>query len=115
VRNEAAYMRVATALGIRAHADLPTFHGDVLLVPRFDRIASDWKVVRLHQESVASILRLSGFDLPPTLYEVVAGIRKVVTDPSAETLEFIKRDVLNLAMRNSVNRARNTAVQLVEG
>jgi serine/threonine-protein kinase HipA len=115
LRNEAAYMRVAAALGIRTHTDLPTLHGDVLLIPRFDRIASDGKVVRLHQESVASILGLAGFDLRPNLFDVVAGIRKVVTDPSAETLEFIKRDVLNLAMRNTDNHARNTAVQLAEG
>jgi serine/threonine-protein kinase HipA len=115
LRNEAAYMRVAAALGIRTHADLPTLHGDVLLVPRFDRIARDGKVMRLHQESVASILGLPGFDQRPSLFEVVAGIRKVVSDPAAETLEFIKRDVLNLAMRNTDNHARNTAVQLVEG
>lgn len=115
LRNEAAYMRVAAALGIRTHADLPTLHGDVLLIPRFDRIARDGKVVRLHQESAASILRLSGFDRRPSLFEVVAGIRQVVTDPVAETLEFIKRDVLNLAMRNTDNHARNTAVQLIDG
>ncbi len=115
LRNEAAYMRVAAALGIRVHTDLPTLHGDVLLVPRFDRIVRDGNVVRLHQESTASILGLTGFDLRPSLFEVVAGIRKVVTDPSAETLEFIKRDVLNLAMRNTDNHARNTAVQVVEG
>ena len=115
LRNEAAYMRVAAALGIRTHADLPTLHGDVLLIPRFDRIARDGRVVRLHQESVASILRLSGFDRRPSLFEVVAGIRNVVTDPAAETLEFIKRDVLNLALRNTDNHARNTAVQLVDG
>jgi serine/threonine-protein kinase HipA len=111
LRNEAAYMRVAAALGIRAHTDLPALHGDVLLVPRFDRIARDGNVMRLHQESVASILGLRGFELRPSLFEVVAGIRKVVTDPAAETLEFIKRDVLNLAMRNTDNHARNTAVQ----
>ncbi|WP_207000015.1 type II toxin-antitoxin system HipA family toxin [Trinickia mobilis] len=115
LRNEAAYMRVAAALEIRTHPDLPTLHGDVLLIPRFDRIARDGKVARLHQESVASILGLAGFDLRPSLFEVVAGIRKVVSDPAAETLEFIKRDVLNLAMRNTDNHARNTAVQLVEG
>ena len=115
LRNEAAYMRVAAALGIRTHADLPTLHGDVLLIPRFDRIARDGKVVRLHQESVASILGLPGFDPRPSLFEVVTGIRKVVSDPTAETLEFIKRDVLNLAMRNTDNHARNTAVQLVDG
>ncbi|RDK03982.1 type II toxin-antitoxin system HipA family toxin [Paraburkholderia lacunae] len=115
LRNEAAYMRVAAALDIRTHPDLPTLHGDVLLIPRFDRIARDGKVGRLHQESVASILGLAGFDPRPSLFEVVAGIRKVVSDPAAETLEFIKRDVLNLAMRNTDNHARNTAVQLVEG
>lgn len=113
LRNEAAYMRVAAALGVRTHQDLPTLHGDVLLIPRFDRIVHDSKVRRLHQESVASILGLTGFDQRPSLFEVVDGIRKVVTDPAAETLEFVKRDVLNLAMRNTDNHARNTAVQLV--
>lgn len=114
LHNEAAYMRVAAALGIRTHADLPTLHGDVLLIPRFDRIVHDRKVARLHQESVASLLRLPGFDQRPSLFEVVAGIRNVVTDPATETLEFIKRDVLNLAMRNTDNHARNTAVQLID-
>jgi serine/threonine-protein kinase HipA len=115
LRNEAAYMRVAAELGIRTHADLPTLHGEVLLIPRFDRVARDGNVVRVHQESVASILGLRGFDRRPSLFEVVAGIRKVVTDPAAETLEFIKRDVLNLAMRNTDNHTRNTAVQRIEG
>jgi len=115
LRNEAAYMRVAAALGIRTHAELPTLHGDVLLIPRFDRIARDGEVVRLHQESIASVLGLPGFDARPSLFDVVAGIRRVVTDPAAETLEFIKRDVLNLAMRNTDNHARNTAVQVVDG
>lgn len=108
-------MRVAAALGIRTHADLPTLHGDVLLIPRFDRMVCDGKVMRFHQESVASILGLAGFDQRPSLFDVVAGIRQVVTDPAAETLEFIKRDVLNLAMRNTDNHVRNTAVQRIDG
>jgi serine/threonine-protein kinase HipA len=41
----------------------------------------------------------------------VAGIRSVASDPARETLEFIKRDVLNLALRNTDNHARNTAMQ----
>lgn len=114
LRNEAAYMGAAAALGIRTHAQLPTLHGDVLLVPRFDRIVRDGKVVRLHQESMASILGLRGFDLRPSLFDVVAGVRAVATDPAGETLEFIKRDVLNLAMRNTDNHVRNTAMQVAE-
>lgn len=117
LRNEAAYMRVAAELSIRTHPQLPSIHCEVLLVPRFDRIVCNGKgkVTRRHQESVASILGLAGFDLRPSLFDVVAGIRNVVTDPRAETLEFIKRDALNLAMRNTDNHARNTAIQLVEG
>jgi serine/threonine-protein kinase HipA len=115
LRNEAAYMRVAAAVGIRTHTQLPSLHGDVLLIPRFDRIAHNGKVVRLHQESVASVLGLPGFDLRPNLFEVIAGIRRVVTDPAKETLEFIKRDVLNLAMRNTDNHPRNTALQVIGG
>ncbi|CAM2155915.1 serine/threonine-protein kinase HipA [Pararobbsia alpina] len=115
LRNEAAYMQVASRLGIRTHPDLPTLHGDVLLVPRFDRSVSEGKVRRFHQESAASLLGLRGFDLRPSLFEVVTALRKVVTDPAGETLEFIKRDVLNLAMRNTDNHARNTAVQSIDG
>lgn len=115
LRNEAAYMRVAAAVGIRTHTELPVLHGDVLLIPRFDRRVTKGRVQRLHQESAASLLGLSGFDLRPSLFEVVAGIRRVASDPAAETLEFLKRDVLNLAMRNTDNHARNTAIQVVEG
>lgn len=115
LHNEAAYMRVAATIGIRTHGQLPELHGDVLLIPRFDRRVHGGRVKRLHQESVASLLGLSGFDQRPDLFEVVAAIRRVATDPAAETLEFIKRDVLNLAMRNTDNHARNTAVQLVDG
>lgn len=115
LHNEAAYMRVAATLGIRTHPDLPALHGDVLFIPRFDRRVRDGKVERLHQESIASLLGLAGFDGRPSLFDVVAGIREVATDPAAETLEFIKRDVLNLAMRNTDNHARNTAVQIADG
>lgn len=40
-----------------------------------------------------------------------SGLRRVVSHPARETLEFIKHDVLNLALRNTDNHARNTAVQ----
>ncbi|MGF6774042.1 serine/threonine-protein kinase HipA [Paraburkholderia sp. GAS199] len=115
LRNEAAYMRVAAALDIRTHPDAPSLHGDVLLIPRFDRTVQGGEVTRLHQESVASLMGLAGFDQRPSLFDVVTAIRKVVSNPAAETLEFIKRDVLNLAMRNTDNHARNTAVQVIGG
>ncbi|CAH2906446.1 MAG: conserved hypothetical protein [uncultured Paraburkholderia sp.] len=114
LRNEAAYMGVARALGIRTYAALELV-GQMLFIPRFDREVKGETVIRHHQESVASIANLAGFGLTASLFDIVKAIRAVVTDPTAETIEFIKRDVLNLAMANKDNHARNTAVQIVGG
>lgn len=114
LRNEARYMEVAQRMGIRSF-DLPVLHGDMLFIPRFDRRAQDGRVLRFHQESAASIAGLGGFGIQANQFHLLAAIRKVVDDPAAETIEFIRRDVLNLAMRNPDNHARNTAVQTVDG
>jgi serine/threonine-protein kinase HipA len=52
-----------------------------------------------------------GFGQSHTQQSLIAGIRDVVDDPLGQTIEFIKRDVLNLALRNTDNHARNTAIQ----
>jgi serine/threonine-protein kinase HipA len=54
-----------------------------------------------------------GFDAAPSQFELLQALRAVVSDKTAETIEFLKRDILNLAMRNTDNHARNTAVQQV--
>jgi serine/threonine-protein kinase HipA len=110
LRNEAAYLRVAAACGLRVHAD--AMHvGDMLFVRRFDRLVDDAGLHRLHQESLASLAGLKGFGGAPSQNELVAAFRRHVDDPLGETVEFVKRDVLNLALRNTDNHARNTAVQ----
>ncbi|MBV6320519.1 type II toxin-antitoxin system HipA family toxin [Duganella violaceipulchra] len=110
LRNEAAYMRVAAAVGIRTAGAL-RHHEDTLFIPRFDRVRTHGRVERLHQESAASIAGIVGFNAHPTQFELLASLRSVVSDRTSETIEFLKRDVLNLAMRNTDNHARNTAVQ----
>ena len=112
LKNEAAYMQVAAAMGIRTHG-LVERHDDSLFIPRFDRVVDQGKVVRLHQESAASLAGLVGFDARPSQFELLHSLRRVVTDKTGETIEFLKRDVLNLAMRNTDNHARNTAVQQI--
>jgi serine/threonine-protein kinase HipA len=114
LRNEAAYMRVAHEMGLRTEGEV-TLHGDMLFIPRFDRSVTQGRVLRHHQESAASVAGVVGFDMRPSQFDVLHALRKVVTDPLAETLEFLKRDVLNLAMRNTDNHARNTAVQVRNG
>lgn len=112
LKNEAAYMDVAAAMGIRTHGALRCVD-DSLFIPRFDRQVESGKVIRLHQESAASLVGLIGFDIRPSQFELLNAIRSHVTDKTSETIEFLKRDVLNLAMRNTDNHARNTAVQKI--
>ena len=114
LRNEAAYMKVAAAMGLRT-LGTPRYLDDTLFIPRFDRLVRNGKVQRLHQESAASLAGIVGFDNTPSQFELLSAIRAVVTDPTGETIEFLKRDVLNLAMRNTDNHARNTAVQVLGG
>lgn len=114
LRNEAAYLRVAAACGLRVHGE-PMLVNEMLFVPRFDRLVDDSGLHRLHQESLASVLGLTGFGRTPTQNALLAGLRRVAHDPLAETIEFLKRDVLNLALRNTDNHARNTAVQTLPG
>lgn len=112
LRNEAAYMRVAKALGLQVHATLE-HENDMLFIPRFDREMVDGRLLCHHQESAASIAGVLGFDVRPSQFELLEAIRSVVSDKEGDTLEFLKRDVLNLAMRNTDNHARNTAVQVI--
>jgi serine/threonine-protein kinase HipA len=114
LRNEARYVEVAQRFGIRSFG-LPELHDDMLFIPRFDRRAGDGRVLRFHQESAASIAGLGGFGIQADQFQLLAAIRRVVDVPIEETIEFIRRDVLNLAMRNTDNHARNTAVQTVDG
>jgi serine/threonine-protein kinase HipA len=111
LRNEAGYLRLAGACGLRVHKVPPRLQGEMLFVRRFDRCVEHSTVHRLQQESLASIAGLRGFGAIASQQELLHALRSVVDDPLAETIEFIKRDVLNLAMRNTDNHARNTAVQ----
>ena len=111
LQNEAAYIRVAHRMGVVAEKP-PELVGDMLFVRRFDRVVTSKGVERLHQESVASLVGQIGYDNVPTQNEALAALRKHATDPLATTIEYLKRDVLNLALGNTDNHARNTAMQV---
>ena len=110
LRHEAPYMALARMLGLRVHADL-VLRKRALFIPRFDRQVTGGGVLRLGQESIATLTGNPGFDAVPSHDEVCRQLLRQCTQPLTEVLEYIKRDVANLALGNKDNHARNTAVQ----
>jgi len=111
LRNEAAYQRVAQRLGLRVAAELPTFDGGALLIPRFDRQLGPDGLVRLGVESVYSVTGVIDSSRESLRHhEVLVELSKHLTDFDAELIEYCRRDVLNLALGNRDNHGRNTAV-----
>ena len=68
-------------------------------------------MLRLAQESIASLTGHSGFDSVPSHDAVCRALLVSCSDPQTELLEYLKRDVANLALGNKDNHARNTAIQ----
>lgn len=110
LRNEYAYIEVARQCGLRS-MEAAKLHGRMLFLPRFDRIVENGKVERLHQESLASLAGMAGFGLSANQFDLADAIARHATNRGAELAEFIKRDILNLALGNTDNHARNTAMQ----
>ncbi|WP_170285827.1 type II toxin-antitoxin system HipA family toxin [Propionivibrio limicola] len=110
LRNEAAYLRVAQHCGLRVAGE-PMLLRDMLFAPRFDRAVDQAGLHRLSQETLASLAGIRAFGVPVPLFELVRAFQPHVDDPVGEIVEFIRRDILNMAMRNTDNHARNTSVQ----
>jgi len=114
LRHEAPYMDMAQQLGLRVHAPL-VLRERALFIPRFDRQTDRRNhastVTRLAQESIATLTGMPGFEAVPSHDQVCLELMQHCTDPQGEVLEYLKRDVANLALGNKDNHARNTALQ----
>ena len=110
LRLEAPYMQLARGLGLDVHADL-TLRERALFIPRFDREVSAGRVIRYGQESIASLCGIKGFGTVPSHNDVCRRLGQVATDPVKAIIEYIKRDIANIALGNKDNHARNTAIQ----
>jgi len=106
---EAPYMQLAKGLGLHVHADL-VLHERALFIPRFDREVDGNQVLRHGQESIASLCGVSGFGAVPTHNEVCRRLGEVATSPKRDVIEYLKRDIANVALGNKDNHARNTAI-----
>ena len=114
LRNEAPYLEVARKFGIRTGEPL-VYDDDVLFVPRFDRKVSGGRVERLGMHSLYAVANIPGYGAAVRHDTYCRALAKVVADPAQELREYIRRDILNLALRNTDNHGRNTAVLRTNG
>ncbi|MDL2284273.1 HipA domain-containing protein [Oxalobacter sp. OttesenSCG-928-P03] len=114
LRHEAIYMRLAREMGLHV-GELPEWKNDMLFVPRFDRTVTPDRVIRHHQESLASLAMLFDPQAPATHNSMLEILRQFVSDPHQATLEYLRRDIMNLALGNTDNTPYNTAIQTVNG
>ncbi len=108
LRAEATYYEVARRLGCHTAAPL-TWESDCLFVPRFDIRSAAGKLHRMGLETMASAIGKTGFGEPVGLDEFATAIRQFSSAPIADLLELLRRDVLNVALGNTDNHARNTS------
>lgn len=109
-QHEAIYMRLAKFLGLRVHADLQLIDR-ALFIPRFDRSITTQGVQRHAQESIAVLCNKAGFGVRLSHNEICQTLAAACTDPLTEIIEYLKRDIANVALGNKDNHARNTAIQ----
>ena len=105
---EAIYMQAANYMGLHV-AQLPHHQENVLFIPRFDRKVKNSKVERLGLESLCSACGISEFGSYVSQEHLCEAIARFSSNPHRDLLEFVLRDVLNLALGNTDNHSRNTA------
>jgi serine/threonine-protein kinase HipA len=107
---EAPYLELARDFGLNCAAAL-IYEPGVLIMPRFDREVEDGNV-RLHgQESMTSALGIADFGVPKKHEDYLEVIDLYSDNPVADRIEYLLRDVLNMAAGNPDNHGRNTAMQ----
>jgi len=110
LRHERVYMELARMLGLRVHASL-ALQGRALNIKRFDRVRGPTgELIRLGQESLASLTDEAGFSPAPSHDVACRQLLDHCSDPQGEILEYLRRDIANLALGNTDNHARNTAI-----
>ena len=109
LKHEAIYMRLAQFLGLRVHGTLE-LHDRTLFVPRFDRTVNSDGVERHAQESLAVLCNKAGFGIRLSHNQVCQVLAEACTHPEQEIIEYLKRDMANVALGNKDNHLRNTAI-----
>jgi len=107
---EAGYSKVAQEFGLNVERTSEYGNG-VLVIPRFDRKVTANGLVRYGQESLVSAIGIAEFGYIGRHERYIQKIQEVSSDPLKDTVEYLLREVLNLAMGNPDNHGRNTALR----
>ncbi|TCM66413.1 serine/threonine-protein kinase HipA [Acinetobacter calcoaceticus] len=110
---EALYMQLARHLDLRVYQDIE-LHKRTLFIPRFDRKVTDRGVERISQESIAALSDQAGFGVKLSHNQICQLLANSCTHPETEIIEYLKRDIANVALGNKDNHTRNTAIQRSE-
>ena len=111
LRNEAAYYEVARECGLYT-GEAIKLDNNALFIPRFDRqITANNQVIRLGIESLSSLAGITEFGAATSKNTYCKAIAKHCTNPTDNLIEFVKRDILDIALGNTDNHGRNTAIQ----
>lgn len=111
--SEAAYLEVARRVGLRCGAPL-RFEERALFIPRFDREVRKDGVQRWGMESLYSVMGVVQSGAPLAWEAVCAAVAELVEDPEAELRELVLRDALAVALGDTDNHGRNTALLKTE-
>ncbi|PLX92616.1 MAG: hypothetical protein C0621_09285 [Desulfuromonas sp.] len=108
LRNEAPYYEVARDFGLKVGAPL-RYEENALFIERFDRTIQDGKVVRYGLESASSLCGWNRYGPGLSNDQICHAMQRLLDSPQEDVLEFLRRDLLNLALGNVDNHGRNTA------
>lgn len=110
LEGEALYSRIAQGIGLNV-SEPSTYAEGVLIIPRFDRKKKEGGgTVRLGQESLVSAIGVADFGHVGTHEAYIDVLRQYSANPFADIVEYLKRDIANLALGNPDNHGRNSAL-----
>lgn len=108
LRNEAPYYEVARNFGIRTGHPLRFIDG-ALFIPRFDRMAKEGCLIRHGLETLASAAGIAEYGRRGDHFVFCTAISFFATNKKVELREYLRREILNVALRNTDNHGRNSA------
>lgn len=110
LEGEALYSRIAQEIGLNV-SEQSTYAEGVLIIPRFDRKKKEGGgTIRMGQESLVSAIGVADFGHVGTHEAYIDVLRQYSADPFADIVEYLKRDIANLALGNPDNHGRNSAL-----